>query len=258
MKFKAFLLSILLAGSTTVMAQEWEVGGFLGLSQYQGDLGADPADNPVSYFIKGNRPAGGVFGRYNFNPNIAFRGGLNIGLVAGYDKYNSAGTSREARNLSFHSHIIELSGTFEWNILKYIPGSRKYKWTPYLYAGIGAFHFSPKAWYLGERYNLGKLNTGVPDYSNIAVAIPFGGGLKFNVKKDWTLGIETGIRLTTTDYIDHVSGDRAIDKTNLPAPDAYFVGGLNPGSKRGNEKYRDSYLFVGFTLTKTLRPYRCR
>ena len=55
----------------------------------------------------------------------------------------------------------------EFHILKYIPGSMKYRWTPYVTGGAAVFTFNPKAEYNGEWVALQPLGTegqGLPQY----------------------------------------------------------------------------------------------
>jgi len=267
MKLKYFFLALLIgSGTISTQAQDYDFGVFGGFSFYQGDL-SPGLSNGLGNFLSGNRPAIGGIARYNFHPNFSVRGNLNFGWVAAYDKYQNDGTSREARNLSFNSPIVELSGTFEWNMKKYIAGSKRYKWTPYLFAGLGMTYTHPMAWNNGDLVSLGPLKTEVQKERAsywgkraIQPVIPIGGGLKFNLRRDYTLGIEAGWRMMFTDYLDDVSG--------------FYTGG-NSGSlddvmsnrsgspkargvSRGNSNYNDSYFFWGLTLTKTLRPYKCR
>lgn len=265
MKLKHTLLALAVSFSAPFLkAQDYDLGLFVGGSQYQGDL--SPAfDNGFANAFRGIRPAIGGLARYNFNPYFSIRGNVNLGLIAAYDQYGNKGTGREPRNLSFHTHILEVSGVAEVNFMKYIAGSRKYKFAPYGFVGVGVFHFSPKTFYNGDKYKLIDIPTEPnKDYSPIQIAIPVGLGIKYNIKDNWTLGFEFGWRKTFTDYLDDVS-------TKYPAS-AYTV---TPGSSindklanrsgrtvtganvRGNPDKKDSYYFFGITLSKTIRKYSC-
>src|SRR5690606_20213584 len=131
--------------------------------------------------------------------------------------------------------------------------------------GVGLAYFEPKAYLDGERYKLRELETEPgKSYSPITLAVPMGLGFKYNIKDNWTLGLEFGWRMTTTDYLDDVS-------TKYPAS-AYTVtatspvsdqlanrtgNSVGPNSTRGNPSNNDSYYFVGFTIYKTIRKYNC-
>jgi hypothetical protein len=270
MKLKYFLLALVIGtGTTTTKAQDYDLGVFGGLSFYQGDLAPGFSNGFVNGF-RGMRPAIGGLARYNFHPNFSVRGNLNFGYVAMYDHLANEGTDREPRNLSFHSPIIEASAMIEINLRKYIAGSQKWTWTPYVFAGAGFAWTKTQTWYDGKRYALRTLPTEMEKARDeywgkraIQPVIPMGVGFKYNIDRNWTLGFEFGWRMMFTDYLDDVSGSYtgatptgptdmgAIlgDRTGIPMP---------AGSKRGNKDANDSYYFMGLTLCKTIRPYQCR
>lgn len=267
MKIKNLLLVALLAFSISeIKAQDKEWGGFLGISVYNGDL----AQSPVP--IRGMRPAIGGLYRYNFNTHWAIKTGLNVGYIASYDKYSGEGTLRESRNLSFHSPLVELSVVGEYNFMKYVSGSRKYRFTPYVFGGIAGFYFNPKTFLNGDEYNLRTIPTEQSQidnpYSPIAIAIPMGLGFKYSLgrKKLWNIGFEFGWRMTFTDNIDDVSGAQPTNPSAL-SQDAQNLsyrsyqtekGNWDRDWPRGNPDNNDSYYFFGVTLTKTIRNFSCR
>lgn len=268
MKLKYLLLALVIGtGTTFTKAQDYDWGLFGGFSSYNGDL-SPGLSNGIGNALRGQRPAIGGLYRYNFHPHFSVRGNLMIGWVAAYDKYMNEGTSRESRNLSFNSPIVELSGQFEVNFMRYIAGSNKYKWTPYLFAGVGVTYTRPMAWYEGDLVKLSDLETesekiglDFKGKSPIQPVIPIGLGLKFSLKNDWVLSFETGWRMMFTDYLDDVSGTYTGDnsKTTLDSQLGNRSNSPKPaGAIRGNSEFKDSYFFSGITITKTLRPYRCR
>lgn len=262
---KLLLVAIVTLTTLNTYAQDKEWGGFLGLSVYNGDL----AQSPIP--VRGLRPAVGGFYRYNYNTRWATKVGLNFGYIASYDRYSGKGTTREKRNLSFYSPIVELSFVGEYNLMKYVSGSRKYRTAPYLFAGIAGFYFNPTTNYLGTKYSLRNYKTEQSKidgtYSPIGLAIPIGFGVKYSMgrKKLWNLGFEFGYRLTFTDYLDDVSGNlpnNFATNTSLSPDDRKLAyRGTVPGwtSKwpRGNPNNRDSYFFFGLTLSKTVRKFAC-
>jgi hypothetical protein len=86
--------------------------------------------------------------------------------------------------------------------------------------------------------------------------------------KNWTIGFEYGIRLTTTDYIDDVSttyfSPTLIEKAygpvaavlsnraNPQSPD-FVEGSAYTGQQRGDPTDRDSYMLGLITLTYRLK-----
>lgn len=263
MKLKYFILALILGTSVSLTkAQDYDLGVFAGASFYRGDLTPTAVNG-----LRGTRPAIGVLGRLNLHPNFALRGNLNLGYIAAYDRLNNPGTDansdgRRARKLSFHAPVIELSGMLEINLMKYIAGSKKYKFAPYLFGGVALAYTAPKAYFRGDRVSLINVPTEPgKSYSAIKLAIPFGAGLKYNISKNWTLGVEFGPRLTFTDYLDDVS--TTYNTSLTPGSQDYLLsnrtdGPIDASSKRGNPQYNDWYFFTGFTLCKTIRPYRCK
>ncbi len=247
-------------------AQDQELGGFLGVSQYQGDL----AQQRVT--LSETKPTIGGFYRYYFNAHINFRGSLTYGWISGDDQnYNDNDRWRKKRNLSFWTHILEGSAQVEYNILPYVSNSNNNKFSPFVFGGVALFHFNPKTEFQGETVTLQPLGTegqgqpGNPDkYSRLQVSIPFGVGIKYSIGGRWNIGLELGVRKTFTDYLDDVSTEYA-DLDGLPArvadrsnqSDLFDERAFNPGSGRGDPSDKDWYSFVGFTLSKTFREKTC-
>ncbi|HNW98451.1 MAG TPA: DUF6089 family protein [Bacteroidales bacterium] len=240
-----------------VSAQRNEIGILLGTTYYLGDL------NPYKHFLL-SKPAGGIIYRYIFNPRWALKIDGLYGNVEGDDavaKFN------EQRNLSFKSHIFEISPQLELNFLPYITGNKeKNYFTPYIFGGIAIFSFNPKAEYNGTWYDLKPLGTegqGTSQYSSVRkpysltnISFPFGLGFKYSIGKKVSVGLEWGLRKTITDYIDDVSTTYA-DPAILSAENGVVAAALadktgdsdNTGLQRGNSVTKDWYSFVGGFIT---------
>lgn len=266
MKLKYIILALVVGSATTTSkAQDYDLGAFVGLSFYQGDL-APGFSNGFGNAFRGMRPAIGGIGRYNFHPNFSARANLYFGYVAAYDKFGNEGTSREIRNLSFHSPVVEASVVAEWNIMKYIAGSNRFRFTPYLFAGFGFAYVNPKTWLGDERIALRELRTEQEKtppywgYRAIQPVIPMGAGIKYNWDRNWSVGVEMGWRMMFTDYLDDVSGTYTGDNSGSTAALLGNRSGriYDAGRKRGNPDNNDSYYFVGISIFKTIRPYQCR
>ncbi|MEG2070943.1 MAG: DUF6089 family protein, partial [Bacteroidales bacterium] len=130
-------------------SQRSEIGTFLGTSFYIGDL------NPTTIFAKPGF-AGGLVYRYNFNPRWALKANIIFAKVQGSDQETNQNYSR---NLSFQSHITEISAQVELNFLKLynLPGHNRF--APYIFVGISAFSFNPKAELNGVYYDLQPFGT---------------------------------------------------------------------------------------------------
>lgn len=229
-----------------LFAKYSEIGFFLGVSSYTGDLHPNFFDFKIQLF----HPAVGLLYRYNVNKHIAWRANAYYGKISGDDVLSTDAYS-VSRNLSFQSIIIEASGQIEFNFLPYKLNDDEYAFSPYLFTGLAVFYFNPKTQYNGRVYPLPSLETEGTKYSLFQFAVPMGMGLKFNVGT-MSLGIEGGARKTFTDYLDDVS-KIYLDKNILSTDAAALSNKSNninvTGRQRGNSSDKDWYLFAGIILT---------
>ncbi len=256
----------------------FDFGICTGLGNYYGDI------VPTFFSFQQLHPDVGLFARYNIGQYLALRSTFLYGTISGDDKYyNNA-----PRNLSFKSNIQELNATMEVNLLPYHAFKTKNKFAPYLFFGVGFFHFNPKAEFNGTWYALQPLGTegeGISaaygsKYPLMGLSIPIGGGLKYRVQTGdgsfITLGAEFGIRKTFTDYLDDVSkghvgagwydsiktynGTLAADLAWRE--DEYYInqgrteivkGSYVPDIRRGNPNNKDWYYFGNITISYVFR-----
>ena len=265
---KKVIATLLLLIPLIGQAQRSEVGIQGGLSFYMGDL------NPATPF-KFIDPAGGFLYRYNFTDHWAIRGNAILGWVRADDAKSEVPAQLE-RNLSFTSQVLEFSLYGEFNFFKYTPGNMKHPISPFLFAGIALFKFNPKAEIDGAQYELqplgteGQGTTFYPDrkqYSLTTGSVPFGIGVKANISRLFSAGIEWGMRYTFTDYLDDVSGVYA-DPDIVMQESGPVAGQLSNRSltgtddtdrQRGNSKTNDWYSFALITFTYKIpgRPVKC-
>lgn len=225
-----------------------------------------------------SQPAFGAFYRFNYNYRLAFKAAIYYGSIQGDDGRSSNADQLE-RNLSFKSDILEFSVRTEFNFWEYRIGNGKYIFSPYLFVGIGVFHFNPQGRLGNQWYALRDLCTegqGTPlnptqkKYPLTQPVIPFGIGFKLNVANFVGIGFEWGPRKTFTDYLDDVSG-KYVDPTKL----AQYKGGIaaimsdrskNPlghaddvGKMRGNPNTNDWYFYYGLVISFKLKaaPKEC-
>ena len=255
-RFIFYLIALII--SVPSVAQ-FQVGVFGGVSDYHGDLTDKVFQNPKAAF--------GLTVGYEFSSRINFRAGFIFGKVAASDSLSDQ-TDLRARNLSFQSSIAEFSLAGEYNLLD----MDVKPFSPYLFAGLAVYRFNP---YTFDRNNnkiyLQPLTTegqGLPGYPNkpyslTQLALPFGGGLKYDLSDNFRIALEFGMRKLFTDYLDDVSGGYA-DPNDLFAGrgqqsvelsyrgDEVPGGDLNYPVKdftRGSPKYKDYYYFTGIHLT---------
>lgn len=241
-------------------AQRFHLGIFGGLAAYNGDL------TDKIFPKKVTNGAIGITGTYELTDNLMIRGGITFARVGGADRFSSD-SSRISRNLSFETAITEFSVVAQYYLLNLYDN----KFTPYAFAGLAAYHFNPYA-YQGstQKIYLRPLSTegqGIPGYGKqyklTQLAIPFGGGVKYAITDNIHLGLEGGLRVLFTDYLDDVStnyadpNDLITYRGQVSADIAYRADELpggNPvapgkGSPRGSAKAKDYYYFTGLHLT---------
>lgn len=288
---KALVLPLLFIFSIALMGQRdaskaTELGITLGASNFMGDLGgsADIGRTFVSDLdFPATRPAVGIYFRFNPNNRFGWRTNLFYTQVFGDDALGNAtdpaqpGWSRVYRNLSFRSNIVEVSTSLELNLLPYVAGSDRYRFTPYITAGIGGAYFDPRTEYQGEWIRLQPLGTegqGLTQfpvkekYSQITMVFPIGAGIKYNFNEEWAMTFEISHRFSTSDYIDDVSGyyvDPNLFYQNYDPATADLVAALADrsngeypnktaaGEQRGDPSDFDGYTFIGlFSLSYIL------
>lgn len=226
--------------------------------------------------------------RYRIAQWFALHPRITYGKVAGDDKLTTE-FFRNYRNLNFKSNILEVAVTGELSFIKEqmgrryrlrgVRGIRNIEISAYGFAGIGAFYFNPKGELNGKFYALQPLGTegqGAIEtrkkYKRIQVCVPLGLGFKYAIDRNWSVGLELGLRHTFTDYIDDVS-KTYVDPSLLQRengqlsplladksrpgeyiPDYTYIS--EAGQHRGDPRHNDSYLFAIFSLNYRLKTGR--
>jgi len=266
----AALLTILVVNSES-KAQFSEFGLMGGVSFYMGDLNPDMPFKQVM-------PAGGIFYRYNFNDRFSARGAFTLGYLKGDDAKSDVAAQIE-RNLNFQSWVYDFSITGEFNFFRYAPGDMAHPITPFLFGGIAVFKFDPTTVAAdGNRYELQPLGTegqGTVQYADrkkyslTTASIPFGLGLKANISKTFSVGLEWRMHYAFTDYIDDVSGtyaapgviqsERGDIAYELANRSLTLTDEVLEGRQRGNSKTNDWYSFalITFSMNIKARPAKC-
>ncbi|GAA4444713.1 hypothetical protein GCM10023091_35330 [Ravibacter arvi] len=203
----------------TVFGQKWEVGAGVGGMNYTGDIAR-------KLQIRNFRPAGNLFARYNLKNGFSFRAEFLGGGIAAADR-NADNAFQQQRDLSFKTLVLEGNLATEYNFLDYRDSRKALNWTPYVMGGIGYALFRPK-----------------PDngsYKTSTLVIPFGVGLKYQVKRPWGVGVEFSARKTFTDYLDNFGGKEVV-------PDKFG---------NGNPALKDIYYFLGVNVSYTFYKIVC-
>jgi hypothetical protein len=267
-----FILPLSVFAQNAVV-QEGEFGIGLGAAHYFGDLN-------TRAHLNRPKPAASIFFRKNFGNYIALRIAGTFAQIGYSDVYNTHNDYMHRRNLSFNSNIWELGVQGDFNFYRFMPGEPDFKWTPYITIGASVFNYDPYAYLGGTKYFLRPLGTegqgsdstvNRKPYSSMAVAIPFGVGVKYSINERINIGFEAIYRFTNTDYLDDVS-TTYVDPANFPpnpdgSPSAAFLLhdrsyetgtpiGIK-GRERGNSKNKDQFVTAMFYVSFNLQSYKC-
>lgn len=249
-----------------------EFGITAGAAHYFGDLNTRTG-------LKRPKPTVGVFFRKQFGNYVGARISAHYAQVGYADKLNKNEFNR-LRNLDFTSNIWEIAIQGDFNFLRFEPYSTEYIFTPYVTIGLGLFTYDPYTNFRGEKIFLRNLGTegqnsnydGRSPYKTMAIAFPFGVGIKYNINPRMNISFEISNRLTTTDYLDDVS-TTFVGYGNFPNGPSGQPGTaqllqdrsweVNPGfqftegQQRGNSKQKDQYLFAEIGISFNISTYRC-
>ena len=205
-------------------AQIHEVGVFVGVSNFVGDVGRTD-------YIYPNKPAIGIIYKWNKSPRHSYRFSYTQTNLRGNDVVSKE-ASRYLRGYSFDNSVKELSLGLEFNFFDFDLHKSVTKITPYLFSGISYFKYDELYVFNGET---------IKEKNENSFAIPVNLGIKSNISRYFVLGLEVGARFTFTDNVD----------------------GSNPKNENyktlrfGNINNNDVYLFSGVTLTYTFGEKPC-
>lgn len=219
---KIFISFLCFFAFNTINAQIYEIGAFLGGSNYVGDVGSTNYINP-------NEPAFGVLFKWNKTARHAFRVSYTQSRISSND-LQSEEPSRNQRGYNFKNNIKELSAGLEFNFFEFNLHDPSKQITPYIYSGISYFFYNDLQIASGQMES-SKINS--------SIAIPMTIGIKSNISPYLILSLEVGARYTFTDNID---GSNPKNQ-NLP--------------KFGNINNNDWYVFSGLSLTYTFGNKPC-
>jgi len=282
---------------------KWDIALNAGPSNFLGDVGGNKGKG--TKFLKDlNMPVTNIFygvhATYFPREWIGLRASFNVGKLSGYDSLikdqGGVEKDRKNRNLGFRTNVKEFYVAAE--IYPTIPFENSDDGVegvvrPYFVVGIGAMTYNPQGQYIdgnghktwvdlkplrleGQGF---KEYADRKEYSNYAIQMPLGFGLKYFWDERLFFGVEILQHFTFTDYIDDVSNtyiDPALFNKYLSKDDAtkaqqlmYRRGLINSrpvsdfvGKSRGNAKDNDYYLSillkVGFRIgtRDSDNPYR--
>ncbi len=96
-------------------------------------------------------------------------------------------------------------------------------------------------------------------YTRFSIAIPYGGGFRYAINRNWGLNLEISGRRTFTDYIDDVSNSYVDPDVlgGINAPIADPTLSLPEGKQRGTAKDVDRFSYYGVAVTYTIQNLKC-
>jgi len=151
----------------------------------------------------------GSYTKFAFQGNFTYELTDHFNLrVQGF--WGSVGASGESNgktyvnqngdSIDFHSKVKEASLLVEYNLLNMNEGS---KWTPYVFAGIGYFHYDPyQIRYNADDNRFYERHYWHGYYKSNSLAIPFGAGIKYGLTDNIRLSLEANVRYANTNYLD--------------------------------------------------------
>ena len=210
----------------TSQSQIYEVGFFLGGSNFIGDVGS-------TTYIAPNSPAFGGVVKWNRSPRHSFRLTAIFSQLKGVDA-KSNDPRRIERDYKFENNIFEVSAGMEFTFFDWNLHAEESKSTPYLFTGISAANHED--FFYNSNGVLTSENT-----SSWAYGIPIVLGFKTTTADNLILAVEIGARYTFSDEIDG------------SVPDAYYREQYSFGNTNSN----DWYVFTGITLTYTFGQKPC-
>ena len=238
-------------------SQNFHFGARIGLAGYQGDLKAHSITLAQTHIL------GSIGVQYDLTEHLSARSYLTFTGLRADDKKGTL--SMQERNLNFKTKLFEWEATAQYDIFSL---NDKW-WTPYVFAGVGIYHYNPYTKdSAGNKVYIKPLSTegegfvpGVSNYKLTGFSIPIGFGFNYALNEDMRLGLEFGYRKVFTDYLDDVSTNY-VDKSTLLAArgqtavdlawrgDEYNGAPYPPGGReRGHADQKDGYYFIALTYT---------
>lgn len=210
--------------STALMAQpRAELSLLFGGGAYLGDL---EAENAIPNFDLAKFSPGIQFG-YSLHYNWKLRAGIHYTQLTGADTF-SDDPVLQARNFSFDGSLLEAGLQLVWEPFakKRYPNEGGYKniVSPYLFAGAGLSFFEHETSYGNPGVDgfPERITADINADESPAINLPIGGGIRFDLSKSTSLGLEVGARKTFTDQLDGVAFSANPDKD-----DWYLLGGIS-------------------------------
>ncbi|MDA3883066.1 MAG: DUF6089 family protein [Bacteroidales bacterium] len=170
------LLIILPAVHICAQTKEFNIGFFVGTSQYNGDVNMTKA-----YYSP--HISGGIFAKQVYNYHYSARYAITYGELKGFDS-DFKNLYQYHRGHSFRdNNLYEFSAVCEFNFFEVNPDRDEKNVSPYVIGGVAMFFIDDLEWY--QVFNF-----------------PMGLGMKFRIATRTELSVEWVFRKTFTDRLD--------------------------------------------------------
>jgi hypothetical protein len=220
------LITILLLICNISVAQIYEVGFFVGGSNFVGDLGETTYINPNALAV------GGIL-KWNRSPRHALRASFIYTQLRDLDS-KSNDPKRVQRDLDFEYKALEASIGVEFTFFDFDLHDDDLKQTPYLYTGISLLSYP--GFYFENNIKINE-NSRFTTFG-----IPMSLGYKAQISPHIILAAEISARYSFSDALDgSVPSKQAPNNTN----------------SFGNLNNNDWYVFSGISLTYTFGRKPC-
>lgn len=218
---KSLIIVLFIFVFKAASAQYHEIGGGLGFSNTRTDFGGIA---PLS-----TRFGGTAFYRFNFNEVWVFRTDLNIARFASADKYYN-NLQAELRRQSFFTNFVQFGLNMEYNFLNF-RAQNKYRhvFSTFLTAGLANSVFFAQS-----------QNRGISAFN---ISIPFGLGAKYQISKQWNVGLIYLAHKYFVDKIDNIPNNAPpFNSSKVQNPDITTQDWLHT---------------LNFTVSYTIYKLRC-
>ena len=222
MKAKITILLLLFLSANLIgQSNRIEGGLFVGAATIFGDLVEN--DGPS---MKATDFAYGLFARRNVSNQFAIRANLMHGKFTSNDREFAY---LRDRGFSASTGFTELSVQVDWHLRgqsrEVAPTTFLTKFSPYGFVGGGLTFINPDTDFNVNSAKVKRekiVEDQNSDYAKTLFSIPIGIGLDFFLSDRLSIGLESGVRATFSDYLDGVSQAGNPDKN-----DWYALSGLH-------------------------------